>query len=144
MRGAARRRARQAAARLLGLAPLGLALLSAPAAASALDCEGRWLTQAEIVICTDPQLLRMEEQLTRRIKGSAGRLSFGQYLGLRHWQAERARDRNACQDDRECIAANLRAQARFLDRLQRCVTSNLARRACLYNLLMEDRASLQR
>ena len=137
MRGAARRRTRQTAAGLVGLA-----LLGAPAA-SALDCEGRWLTPAEIVICTDPQLLRMEQQLSRRIKGSAGRLSFGQYLGLRHWQAVRANDRNACQDDRECIAANLRAQARFLDRLQRCVTSSPARRACLYNLLVEDRASLR-
>jgi hypothetical protein len=138
MRGAARRRAKQAAVRLLGLA-----LLLGTPAAWALDCEGRWLTSTELVICTDSRLLRMERQLARRIKGNAGRVSFGQYLGLRHWHAVRANERNACQANRDCIAASLRAQGRFLDRLQRCVSSSLARRACLYNLLVEERASLR-
>jgi uncharacterized protein len=138
MRGAAWRGAKQAAAGLLGVVLFGVP------AAWALDCDGRWLTRTELVICTDPQLLRMEQQLTRRIKGSAGRLTFGQYLGLRHWQAERASDRNACQADRECIAASMRSQARFLDRLQRCVATTLARRACLHNLLLDERASLRR
>ena len=127
---------------LLGLAGLG-APLGAPAAWG-LDCDGRWLSRAEILMCADPQLGRMEEQLSRRIKGNAARLSFGQYLGLRHWQAAQAKQRNACGADRECIAASLRAQARFLDRLQRCASTSLARRACLHNLLAEEPASVRR
>jgi uncharacterized protein len=138
MRGAAWRGAKQAATSLLGAALLGVP------AVWALDCDGRWLTRTELAICTDPQLLRMEQQLARRIKGNAGRLNLGQYLGLRHWQADRASERNACQADRECIAASMRSQARFLDRLQRCVATTLARRACLYNLLLGERASLRR
>jgi uncharacterized protein len=138
MRGAARRRARRAAASLLGLAVLG----ASPA--WTLDCSGQWLSRSDRVICADPQLMRMEEQIARKIKGNAGRLSFGQYLGLRQWRGERASERNACQADRECIIANLRGQGRFLDRLQRCVASSLARRACLLNLLVDERASLRR
>src|SRR5262245_41581035 len=111
MRGAAGRRARRAAAGLIGLAVLG----ASPA--WTLECSGRWLSRTDRVICADQQLLRMEEQITRRIKANASRLSLGQYLGVRHWQAVRASDRNACQADRECIVASLRAQARFLDRL---------------------------
>jgi uncharacterized protein len=137
MRGAAGREARRAAVGLLGLA-----VLSASPAWT-LDCSGRWLSRTDRVICADQQLLRMEEQIARKIKGNAGRLSFGQYLGLRHWHAARTSERNACQADRDCIAANLRAQARFLDRLQRCVASSLARRACLMNLLVDERASLR-
>lgn len=137
MRGAARRSARRAVAGLLGVAWLG----ASPA--WTLDCSGRWLTRTDLVICTDQQLLRMEQQIVRRIKGSAGRLSLGQYLGLRHWQAVRASERNACQADRECIVASLRAQGRFLDRLQRCIASSLTRRACLVNLLLDERASLR-
>jgi hypothetical protein len=109
-----------------------------------LDCSSRWLSRTDRVICADQQLLRIEEQITRRIKSNAGRLSFGQYLGLRHWQAARATERNACLLDRVCIVANLRGQARFLDRLQRCMASSLARRACFINLLGEERASLRR
>jgi uncharacterized protein len=123
---------------LLGLTGLGTS------AAWGLDCDGRWLSRAEVTICADPQLGRMEEQLSRRIKGNAPRLSFGQYLGLRHWQAAQARQRNSCGADRECIAASLRAQARFLDRLQRCASTSLARRACLHNLLAEEPASVRR
>jgi hypothetical protein len=130
--------ARRAAVGLLGLAVLG----ASPA--WTLDCGGRWLSRTDRVICADQQLLRMEEQIARRIKGTAGRLSFGQYLGLRHWQAARVNERNACQADRECISANLRSQARFLDRLQRCMASSLARRACLINLLVDERSSLRR
>jgi hypothetical protein len=86
----------------------------------------------------------MDEQVARRIKSNAERLSFGQYLGLHHWQALRARERNACAADRDCIVASMRAQARFLDRLQRCVVSSLARRTCLRNLLSEERQTTRR
>jgi uncharacterized protein len=128
--------------RALGLL-LGLAGLGAPAAWG-LDCDGRWLSRNEIIICADPQLWRMEEQVSRKIKGNAARLTFGQYLGLRHWQASQARQRNTCGADRECIAAGLRAQGRFLDRLQRCASTSLARRACLRNLLAEEPTSVRR
>jgi uncharacterized protein len=139
MRGAAMRGAGRVAVGLLGLA----LPLSAPAART-LDCDGRWLTRTELTICADPKLLRLQEQISRRVRGNASRLSFGQYLGVRHWQAARASERDLCQTDRDCIRASLRAQGRFLDRLQRCVASNLARRACLFNLLAEERASLRR
>jgi uncharacterized protein len=122
---------------------LGLAAFGAPAAWG-LDCDGQWLSRAELVICADPQLLRMEEQVSRRIKGNAARLSFGQYLGLRHWQATQARQRNVCKADRGCIAASLRAQSRFLDRLQRCAATGPVRRGCLRSLLADERASIRR
>ena len=122
---------------------LGLAALGAPAAWG-LDCDERWLSRTELVICADPKLLRMEEKVSRRVKGNAVRLSFGQYLGLRHWQAWQARQRDVCRADRGCIAASLRAQSRFLDRLQRCTATGLGRRGCLRNLLADERASIRR
>jgi uncharacterized protein len=122
---------------------LGLASLGAPPAWG-LDCDGRWLSRTDLAICADLQLARMEEQVSRRIKGNAARLSFGQYLGLRHWQATQSRHRSACGADRECIANSLRAQGRFLDRLQRCASTSLARRACLHNLLADQPASARR
>ncbi len=118
---------------------LGMALLGAPAAWGR-DCAARWSSRTDRAICADPQLLRLEEQVDRRIKSNAERLSFGQYLGLHHWHARRVNDRNACAGDRECIGASLRAEGRFLDRLQRCVSSSLARRGCLHNLLADERA----
>jgi uncharacterized protein len=139
MRWAARQQARQAATGLL----LGLAALAAPPAWG-LDCDSRWLSRTEMLICADPRLLHMQEQVSRRIKGSATRLSFGQYLGLRHWQASQARQRDVCKADRECIVASLRAQARFLDRLQRCAATGPGRRGCLRSLLADERASMRR
>jgi uncharacterized protein len=117
---------------------LSLAAIGAPAAWG-LDCTGRWLSRADVAICADPQLLRLEVRIARRIKANAQRLSFGQYLGLRHWHALLARERSACNADRKCIAASLRAQRRFLDRLRRCVATSLVQRACLRNLLAEER-----
>jgi uncharacterized protein len=122
---------------------LGLALFGASAAWGS-DCAGRWLSRTELAICADPQLRRLEEQIARRIKGNAQRLTFGQYLGLRHWHALRANERNTCVTNRECIAASLQAERRLLNRLQRCVTSNLTRRACLRNLLANERHSVRR
>jgi uncharacterized protein len=124
---------------LLGPA-LGLACLGASTAWSAgLDCTARWLSTTELTVCEDPQLARMDEELERRIDGLAQRLNLGQYLGLRHWQAARAKQRNACARDRECIGASFKAQGRFLDRLQRCVSTSLARRSCLRDLVAGDR-----
>jgi uncharacterized protein len=133
------RRARRTVLSLLGLA------LAAPAASAAsLDCNSRWLDRTELAICDDPHLSRMEEQLSRRLDGFAQRLNFGQYLGLRHWQAVWARQRSACAAERDCIAASYRAQGRFLDRFQKCVSASLARRACLRDLLAGDKETMQR
>lgn len=128
---------------VLGL--FGLALLGAPvAAATGLDCNSPWLNRAELLICGDPQLLRMEEQLARRLDSFAQRLNYGQYLGLRHWSATWARQRGLCAAERDCIVATYRAQSRFLDRLQRCVNTSLARRTCLRDLVAGERDSARR
>jgi len=127
------------------LSLLGLVLLGARAAsAGGLDCTSRWLDRTEFAICEDPQLARMEEQLARRLDSFAPRLNFGQYLGLRHWHAVWARQRSACIAERDCIAASLRAQGRFLDKFQKCIGASLARRACLRDLVASDRETMRR
>ncbi len=133
---------RRATLGLVGLVLPG-ALLAAlwsgpPAAAGGLDCASRWLSRTELTICGDSQLARIDEQLARRLDGFAARLSFGQYLGLRHWHAAQARQRSQCAADRDCISASLRAQGRFLDRLQRCISGNLARRTCLRDTVASE------
>src|SRR5262249_2999057 len=117
---------RAAGRSVLGL--VGLALLGVPAALAApgVDCNSRWLNRAELVICDDPQLSRTDEQLARRLDTFAQRLNFGQYLGLRHWNAMWTRQRGLCAADRDCITASYRAQTRFLDRFQRCINASLA------------------
>jgi uncharacterized protein len=126
------------------LALLGLAALCAPpTGAASFDCSSRWLTLTERTICDDQQLSQMDDRLARRLGGFARRLNFGQYLGLRHWHASAARQRNLCRADRACIAGRYRAQARFLDRLQSCVESSLVQRACLREVLSADRASVR-
>ncbi|HEX5998763.1 MAG TPA: hypothetical protein VFZ16_05105 [Hyphomicrobiaceae bacterium] len=132
------RRARHAALGLLGLVSLSATTAVRPLWAAGIDCKSRWLSRTEAVICNDPRLLRLDEQLTRRIGGYAQRLKFGQYLGLRHWHAVRSAERKECGTDRNCIVASFRAQGRFLDRLQRCLTSSLMRRACLYSLFADE------
>lgn len=135
----------QAAARVaLGL--LGVALIWTPpmASAASFDCNARGLSRTELTICEDAQLSRMDEQLARRLGSFARRMNFGQYLGLRHWQAASARQRNLCGSDRTCIGASYRAQARFLERLQQCLDVSLSRRACLRDLLTSERATMRR
>ena len=129
---------------LVGPALLAALAGAAPPAAASLDCASRWLNRAEQVICGDAQLMRAEQQLTQRLSSFASRLNFGQYLGLRHWHAVRARQRSLCAADRECIAASLRAQGRSLDRLQRCVGGSLTRRACLREMLAAEQDSSRR
>jgi len=123
---------------------LGISLETAPAAAGGLDCASQWLNKTEQAICADPQLVRMDEQVARRLESFAARLNFGQYLGLRHWHAMQARHRALCMADRDCIAAGFRAQGRFLDRLQHCVGGGLARRACLREALAGEPDSSRR
>ena len=129
---------------LVGLAQLGALLGAPPASAGRFDCASRWLSRTEQTVCGDQQLMRLDDQLARRLDGFAARLNFGQYLGLRHWHAVQARQRGQCVADRDCIAASLRAQSRLLDRLQRCVSASLARRACLREMLAGDQESSRR
>jgi uncharacterized protein len=129
---------------IVGLALPGVLLGAPPASAESFDCTSRWLSRTEETICSNPLLMRMDEQLARRLGSFASRLNFGQYLGLRHWQAVQARQRSQCSADRDCIVARFRMQERFLDRLQRCVAGNQARRACLREVLASDRESSRR
>jgi uncharacterized protein len=121
-----------------------VSLWALPAAAGSLECGSRWLNRTEQTICGDPQLMRASEQLARRLDAFASRLNFGQYLGLRHWHAVQARQRSLCAADRDCIAAGFRAQGRFLERLRSCISGNLARRACLREMLAGDQESSRR
>jgi uncharacterized protein len=122
-------------------AAAGLAVTVAitPASAASFDCNAGGLTRTEIMICADTQLSRTDTQLARRVDAAARRLNYGQYLGLRHWQADSALQRNQCGADRACITAHYRAQQRFLDRFQQCLEGRLARRGCLREALSVDR-----
>jgi uncharacterized protein len=125
---------------LAAVAALGIAAIDvAPVAhAASFDCNARGLVPAEIAICTDPQLSRTDTQTARRTDAIARRLNYGQYLGLRHWQAAATLQRNLCDGDRVCITAHYRAQARFLERLQQCLDSRFSRRSCLHEALTPD------
>lgn len=115
------------------------------AMAASFDCNSRWLSRTEMTICDDVQLSRMDDRLGRRLAGLARRLNFGQYLGLRHWHAASARQRNRCRTDRGCIVASYRVQERFLDQLQHCIDVSLSRRSCLRELTGgRDRETMRR
>jgi uncharacterized protein len=121
--------------RALPIALLGMAALWMPeATAASFNCNSRWLSRTEIAICDDVQLSRMDDRLARRLAALARRLNFGQYLGLRHWHAASARQRNQCRTDRACIIASYRSQERFLDQLQYCIDVSVSRRSCLREL----------
>ena len=125
---------------------LALTLLWVPGMlpAASLDCNTRRLGETEAAICQDSQLSRAEDQISSRLGGFARRLSFGQYLGVRHWHAGWAQERSRCGAERGCLAASYRAQIRFLDRLQQCLDTNSQRRACLRNTLNVEREALKR
>jgi uncharacterized protein len=121
-------------------------VLRAPAAglAASFDCGARRLSEAESLICQDPQLSRSDEQVARRLLGVARRVTFGQYLGLRYWHGGWMDNRQGCGADRGCLAATYRAQNRFLDRLQQCLDAGFQRRACLRNTLNAERETVRR
>ncbi len=125
---------------------LGLALLAAPGAglAASFDCNARGLSEAETAICRDAQLSRSDEQMARRLTGLSRRLTFGQYLGLRHWHSGWTQSRDHCGTDRGCLAGSYRAQSRFLDRLQLCLDAGFQRRGCLRNTLNLEREAVRR
>jgi uncharacterized protein len=122
---------------------LASALLVAEAAAG-LECKGRGLSRTELLMCEDVQLLRTDEQLSRRADVLGRRLNYGQYLGLRHWLTASSRQRDLCGVDRACITAHYRTQHRVLDRLQQCLDVRIARRACLRNALGGERETMRR
>ena len=128
------------------IALLATALIwAAPEAlAASFDCKARGLSRAEGMICADTQLSRTDEQLARQADAVARRMSYGQYLGLRHWQATSAGQRNLCGADRVCINAHFRAQKNLLDRLQECLDTRFARRSCLRNSLSGDQETVRR
>jgi uncharacterized protein len=134
----------QLAARLLAGMLGGLLIGAAAASAASFDCKVRGLSPAEAMICEDPQLSRTDDQMARRTDAVARRMNYGQYLGLRHWQASSARQRNLCGPDRACINAHYRAQHRLLDRVQQCLDTRFARRSCLRNSLAGDRETMRR
>ena len=121
-----------------------LILVSPPALSGSFDCSERGLSRAEGAICADPQLLRTDEQLARRADVVARRMNYGQYLGLRHWQAASASQRDYCGADRACINAHFRAQKRLLDLVQECLETRFVRRSCLRNALSGDREAVRR
>lgn len=120
---------------------LALMLLWVPGIRSAacFDCKSRRLGETEVAICQDAQLSRAEDQISSRLNGFARRLSFGQYLGVRHWHSSWAQERGRCGAERGCLASSYRAQIRFLDRLQQCLDTSSQRRGCLRNTLTVER-----
>jgi uncharacterized protein len=128
---------------LLGLTALALAGAPANLSAASFDCRARRLGPAERTICADAQLSRVDEQLARRLSGYARRVTFGQYLGLRLWNARWKEARTGCQDDRPCLVTTFRAQSRLLDGLDLCLETSVRRRTCLQTTL-GDREATQR
>lgn len=129
----------------LAVLSLGVALwLSSSAFGASFDCDARGLSRTEVAICADPLLSRTDEQVARKADTIARRMNYGQYLGLRFWQNEAARQRDQCGPDRTCINAHYRAQRRLLDRVQECLDTRFTRRACLRDSLAGDQAVLRR
>ena len=136
-----KRRLQTGLAACLGIA-LACVLGSGPAAA--LDCAARWLGETEVAICQDAVLSRTENQVVRRVAGLSRRLSFGQYLGLRHWHALWGEERGHCNVDRACLTVSYRVQVRFLDRLQQCLDTSQQRRVCFRQTLNVEREAQRR
>lgn len=122
-----------------------LALLCIPTlgTAASFNCSVRGLSPAEMAICGNPQLSRVDEQMARRVDGFAHRLNYGQYLGLRFWQSSQVRSRERCGADIVCLGTAYRAQMRFLDRLQQCLETSAQRRACLRTTLSAGHDALE-
>jgi uncharacterized protein len=130
----------QAVIARIALAGLALTVAASPVSAASYDCNSQWLSRAEYAICDDPTLSRLDERAARRFDQLAFRTSrFGQYLGLRHWQAAWGRKRNQCGQDRACISGHYRTQAQFLDRVQDCLNMRLTRQSCLRTTLTGER-----
>jgi uncharacterized protein len=128
--------------RLRMAAMLGLLALSAlPAGAASFPCNIPFLKPAELAVCQDSQLSRMDEDTARKARSLLSRLSYGQYLGLRYWQSRNSEGREQCGSDRQCLLAQYRADNRFLDRLRQCLDGGTQRRTCWRTTLSGSVAS---
>ena len=127
----------------LGMIPVCLALSAAPALA-AVDCRAPRMAPADLAICTDAQLSRLDDLLSRRLARMARQLAYGPYIGLRVWQSDWRQQRNDCSADRACIAAVYNDANRFLDRFQRCLGTSLRGRRCLPVSVEGERAAVRR
>ena len=130
----------------LGLILMLALLAAAPAAAEAtgIDCRAPRLTPTEIIVCTDTQLARIDDQLARRLVRTSRQLAFGPYVGLRVWQSDWRQQRSECSADRACLAAVYNDANRFLDRLQRCLVTSLRGRRCLPVSIEGERSLVRR
>lgn len=123
-----------------------LLLTAGPAAAevAAIDCRAGRITPVEKTICADALLTRLDDQLTRRLHRTARQLAFGPYVGLRLWQGDWRQQRKECSTDRTCLAAVYSEANRVLDRLQRCLGTNLRGRRCLPMSIDGERSLVRR
>ena len=65
--------------------------LASPAGAASFPCHTPFLKPAELAICQDTYLSRLDEDTARKARSVLSRLSYGQYLGLRYWQSRARR-----------------------------------------------------
>jgi hypothetical protein len=123
-----------------------LLLPAAPAVAEAagVDCRAPRMAPADITICTDGQLTRADEQLSRRLARASRQLAFGPYVGLRVWQSDWRQQRTDCGADRVCLAGVYNDANRFLDRFQRCLGTSLRGRRCLPVSVEGERSAVRR
>jgi uncharacterized protein len=130
----------------LGMIPVCVLLWAAPAAAAmaGVDCRAPRMAPADLAICTDPQLSRLDDLLNRRLARTARQLAFGPYIGLRVWQSDWRQQRSECSADRVCLAAVYNDANRFLDRFQRCLGTSLRGRRCLPVSVEGERAAVRR
>ena len=121
-------------------------LSGAPAAAqaAAVDCRASRMTAAEIAICADANLVRLDDQLSRRLLRASRQLAFGPYVGLRVWQSDWRQQRAECSADRACLATAYNEANRVLDRLQRCLGTSLRGRRCLPVSVDAERSVVRR
>jgi uncharacterized protein len=130
----------------LGAIPVCVLLWATPAAAAmaSVDCRAPRMAPADLTICTDPQLSRLDDLLSRRLARTARQLAYGPYVGLRVWQSDWRQQRSDCSADRACLAAVYADANRFLDRFQRCLGTSLRGRRCLPVSVEGERAAVRR
>lgn len=121
-----------------------LSVATAPAVAATIDCRAPRMSPTEITICTDPQLVRVDEQLSRRLARASRQLAYGPYVGLRVWQSDWRQQRGECSADRVCLASVYNEANRFLDRFQRCLGTSLRGRRCLPVSVEGERSAVRR
>ena len=104
--------------------------LASPAGAASFPCHTPFLKPAELAICQDTQLSKLDDDTARKVRYLLPRLGYGQYLGLRFWQSRNADAREQCGPDRDCLVFQYRSQNAFLDRLRQCLDGGTQQRTC--------------